>query len=171
MAKKAKKDEGAGRRLEDDGVRLVIPCYIELRDWWNAYAAARAYQRERAGEAVNGGEKKGAGASLARAICWLSTLNDADLERIDREGGDLLAELSRLAADYGKVPGRADPATIPRRTASVFAPVPTATPTSGPGGGAVVVLKPVGLHHHRAADELQGQDVAAEGDGEPGGRS
>lgn len=150
--------EATGRRLEEEGVRLVVACFAEVRDWWNRYCTARAYQRERAGEDVGGGEKKGAGASLARAICWLSSLNDADLERIDREGGELLAGLSRLAADHGRVPGRADPMTIPRRAESVF------------GDAAPITLKPVGLNRHVVADEPLGQDVAAQGDDEPAGR-
>jgi hypothetical protein len=173
MAKKgtdtAGEGEEAGRRLDDVGVRLVVNCFPEVRDWWNRYCAARAYQRERAGEAVGGGEKKGAGAALARLICWATTLCDEDLERIDREGAGILDGLSRLPADHGRVPGRADPMTIPRRAASVFGG-PGHAATSVPDDPAgPVVLKPVGLHRNRMEDQPLGQDVAAEGDDIPAG--
>ena len=149
-----------GRRLEGEGVRLVVACYPELRDWWNRYCTARAYQRERAGEDVGGGEKKGAGPSLARLICWLSTLCDEDLDRIDREGGVLLAGLSRLPPDYGRTPGRADPMAIPRRAATVLVVEDPAGP---------VPLKRVGLNRHGMDDQPLGQDVAPEGDDVPAG--
>ena len=74
----------------------------------------------RAGEDVGGGEGRRPWPSLARLICWLSTLCDEDLDRIDREGGVLLAGLSRLPPDYGRTPGRADPMAIPRRAATVL---------------------------------------------------
>jgi hypothetical protein len=156
--------EGHGRRLEDEGVRLVIACYPEVRDWWNRYCAARAYQRERAGEAVSGAEKKGAGASLARLICWASTLCDADLERIDREGAVILAGLSRMPPDYGKAPGRSDPMTIPRRPGTALGP-----PPSDGIDPAAVVLKPIGLNRHRVQDQPLGEDVVAELDDIPAG--
>ena len=149
-----------GRRLEDEGVRLIVACYPEVRDWWNNYARARAYQRERAGEAVGGAEKKGAGASLSRLICWASTLCDADLDRIDREGGALLARLAKLPPDHGRVPGRADPMTIPRRAATVL----VVEDPLGP-----VPLKRVGLNRSGMDDQPLGQDVAPEGDDIPAG--
>lgn len=135
-----------GRDVRRDGLTLVVPCFVEVRRWWNHYFAGVAYRREAAGERIERGDKLGAGNAMSSILCWLATLSDADLERIEREGRAILDDLSRLPADYGRVPGRADPVTIPRRAESVLrppsdpGPVQVAPQVGQPPPGGVEVL-------------------------------
>ena len=110
-----------GRSLRRDGVTMAVPVYIELRNWLNLYFLTRAYERAGRGLESAPGEKKGAGLALGRVACWLASLCDEDIERIQEEGGALLAAMDALPPDYGMVPGRADVVAIERRAASVFA--------------------------------------------------
>lgn len=119
-----------GRRdVEDAKNRLgsskitTPPVPSALREHLNTYHQRRARARHRAGEVVEQGEFRGAGRFVLNALAWLSSLSDADIEHIDREGKGLLERVQALGPEYegplpygqrsdsvlrGDAPGRGD---------------------------------------------------------------
>jgi len=170
------------RNLRAHGLSIVVPCYIELRDWYHRYFSARAYRRAGAGIVESRGEKMGAGQAMARLMAWHASLGDGDIEWIQETGLALMQAQDAQPPDYGKVPGREDPLTIPRRTESVFRPEVLRgnpgpkPPSGGPGGaGAGAGVDPAGtpaiqlvaLQDRRPRDQPAGGDLIPPGDHAP----
>ena len=108
------------RDVRRDGLQIVAPVYIELRNWLNLYFSTRAHHLAAQGVPVPPGEKKGAGNAIGRILAFVATLCDADIELMQELGGEAHAELDRLPPDYGKTSGRMDVLTLHRRERTVF---------------------------------------------------
>jgi hypothetical protein len=158
------------RDIYKDGVQIVAPLYIELRNWLNHYFSRRAYQREAQGLRVLPGEKKGASHGMARLLCWYASLCDEDIELIQEQGGILKDDLDTHPPDYGKRLGRDDPLTIPRRTTSVFRnPLPRLRPCVGPENSADVPgVKYHGQYEVGGGDRAETDDQPIDRDRTPG---
>jgi hypothetical protein len=168
------KSDEPGRDVRRDGQQIAVPVYIELRNWLNHHFATRAQQRKAQGIRESHGEAKGAGNAIARALCWLASLCDDDIERIQQEGQSWMEKLDALPPDYGKRLGKADPLIIRRRERSVFVPPES---RGSPAGGSIGLSggRPIGknLGHTRGipcGDEPDGNDARSRRNRVPGRR-
>ena len=165
------------RDLRRDGLQIVAPVYIELRNWLNLYFSTRAHHLAAQGVPMPAGEKKGAGNAIGRILAFVATLCDADIELMQQLGGEAQAELDKLPPDYGKTSGRMDQLTLARRQGTIFciqakesdpAAAGAGTGTGRPARpleppGNAPVVKSLGHYVVRADDRAEPDDVPAHG--------
>lgn len=161
------------RDLRRDGLQIVAPVYIELRNWLNLYFSTRAHHLAAQGVPMPAGEKKGAGNAIGRILAFVATLCDADIELMQQLGGEAQAELDRLPPDYGKTSGRMDVLTLARRDSTIFCiqakdRAPSEPPAAAPAGPLdpprkAPVIKSLGHYEVRVDDRAEADDVPAHG--------